>query len=107
MPTYNKLVRDKIPDIIKKSGKIFTSKKLSNDEYIEALYKKLYEEIEELTKANSQSEVVEEAADVLELLYALMKVNGTSIEELENVRAEKKKHRGGFENRVFLQEVSE
>ncbi|MRH41587.1 phosphoribosyl-ATP pyrophosphohydrolase [Aquibacillus halophilus] len=106
MPTYNKLVRDKIPEIIKEDGKSFTSKILSNEEYRDSLYRKLVEEVEELISTDSSSEVVEEAADVIEVIEALIKLNGSTIQEVEQVKADKKDRRGGFDKRIFLQEVS-
>ncbi|GGM42884.1 hypothetical protein GCM10011351_31010 [Paraliobacillus quinghaiensis] len=107
MPTYNKLVRDKIPEIIKNDGKAFTSTILSDEAYRNSLYKKLLEEVEELIAADSSSEAIEEAADLLEVTEALVKLNGSSMQEVEQVRANKKDQRGGFDKRIFLQEVSE
>ncbi|CQR47513.1 hypothetical protein BN1058_01836 [Paraliobacillus sp. PM-2] len=107
MLTYNKLVRDKIPEIIKKDGKSITTTILSDEAYRDSLYKKLLEEVEELIAADSSSEIIEEAADLLEVIEGLVKLNGSSIQEVEQVRANKKDQRGGFDKRIFLQEVSE
>lgn len=105
MPVYNKLVRDRIPEIIENDGKQCTTKILDNERYIVELKKKVHEELQEYEAASSDKEAVEELADILELMHALAKTHGSTIEEVENVRAEKAKKRGGFEEKVFLIEV--
>ena len=98
---YNKLVRDKIPEIIEVSGKTFETEILSDEEYLQMLDKKLDEELAEY----HQEQNIEELADLLEVLYATAKARGYSIEELEQVRNEKKKARGGFEEKILLKSV--
>lgn len=107
MPIYNKLVRDRIPDIIENSGKKFTTRILDDEEYAAELKKKLLEEIEEYQQAKSNEESLEELADVLELMHALAKIHGANIEEVEKIRAEKAEKRGGFEEKIFLIEVED
>lgn len=99
---YNKLVRDKIPEIIKASGKTCETEILSREEYIRMLDKKLDEELAEYHKDNN----IEELADLLEALYAIAKARGFSIEELEHVRIEKQKARGGFDEKILLKSVT-
>ena len=101
--SYNKLVRDKIPEIIKASGKICEIEILSNEEYLQMLDKKLDEELAEY----HQEQNIEELVDLLEVLYATAKARGYSIEGLEQVRIEKQKARGGFEGKILLKEVAE
>ena len=98
---YNKLVRDKIPEIIEASGKTCETEILSDEEYLKMLDKKLDEELAEY----HQEQNIEELADLLEVLYATAKARGYSIEELEQVRNEKKKARGGFEEKILLKSV--
>lgn len=98
---YNKLVRDKIPEIIEASGKSCETKILSDEEYLQMLDKKLDEELTEY----HQEQNIEELADLLEVLYATAKARGYSIEKLENVRVEKQKTRGGFDKKILLQSV--
>ena len=98
---YNKLVRDKIPEIIEASGKTCEMEILSDQEYLQMLDKKLDEELAEY----HQEQNIEELADLLEVLYATAKARGYSIEELENVRVEKQKARGGFDKKLFLKSV--
>ena len=100
---YNKLVRDKIPEIIEESGKSCGIEILSDEEYLQMLDKKLDEELAEY----HQEQNVEELADLLEVLYATAKARGYSIEELEQVRCEKQKACGGFNKRILLKSVEE
>lgn len=92
-----KLVRDKIPDIIKADGKTPIIRVLSEDEYFVELDKKLEEEVAEYKEDNS----IEEMADILEVLFAICESRGHSIDELLNVKQKKKNERGGFQNRFF------
>ena len=100
---YNKLVRDKIPEIIEVSGKTCETEILSADAYLQMLDKKLDEELAEY----HQELNIEELADLLEVLYATAKARGYSIEELEHVRVEKQKARGGFDKKILLISVAE
>ena len=100
---YNKLVRDKIPDIIESSGKTCTTEVLDDEEYIRFLDAKLDEELTEYHKDQN----IEELADLLEVIRAAAIARGYSPEELERVRAEKAAERGGFEKRILLKEVFE
>lgn len=101
--THNKLVRDKIPDIIKFSGKQAVTHVLTDEEYLVELDRKLTEECAEYQADKS----LEEMADVLEVLYSIAVARGYSVEELERVRAEKAEKRGGFADKIFLEEVLE
>ena len=98
---YNKLVRDKIPEIIETSGKMCEIEILSDEEYLQMLDKKLDEELAEY----HQEQNIEELADLLEVLYATAKARGYSIEELEQVRFEKQKVRGRFDKKILLKSV--
>lgn len=107
MPTYNKLVRDKIPKIIESNGKEYSTKVLHDEDYIKYLKKKAYEELNEYCAAETDGEVVEELADLLEVIRALAKQHGSTIEEVEAVRKDKAVKRGGFQEKVFLIEVED
>jgi predicted house-cleaning noncanonical NTP pyrophosphatase (MazG superfamily) len=102
MPTYNKLVRDRIPEIIERTGASFNTTILSENDYIKELKKKCYEELDEYAAADNDKDAVEELADLLELMYALAKVHGVDFYEIEKVRQEKAEKRGGFQERIFL-----
>ncbi len=100
---YNKLVRDKIPEIIEADGKTCEIEILSNDEYIKMIDAKLDEELAEYHKDKN----LEELADLLEVIHAAAIARGYSIEELEDLRAKKAEKRGGFKNKIFLKKVIE
>ena len=100
---YNKLVRDRIPEIIEASGKRCIIETLSDADYLRMLDAKLDEELAEY----HQDQNIEELADLLEVLFAAAKARGYSLERLEQVRAEKAAKRGGFDKRILLKEVYE
>ena len=100
---HNKLVRDKIPEIISYAGKQAVTRVLRDEEYLAELDRKLTEECVEYQADKS----IEEMADVLEVLYAIAEARGYSVEELERVRAAKAEKRGGFADRIFLEKVVE
>lgn len=107
MPVYNKLVRDRIPEIIQKDNKKCTTKILDEESYVIELKKKLEEELEEYQEATSNEEAIEELADILELMHALAGVHESSIGEVEEVRKKKAIERGGFKDRIYLIEVED
>jgi predicted house-cleaning noncanonical NTP pyrophosphatase (MazG superfamily) len=107
MPIYNKLVRDRIPEIIESTGKIFTTRILNSHEYITELKKKSYEELEEYIRTDNHEDGIEELADLLELIYALAETHGASIEKVEEVRKLKADKRGGFKEKIFLIKVED
>jgi predicted house-cleaning noncanonical NTP pyrophosphatase (MazG superfamily) len=99
MTVYNKLVRDKIPEIIKKNGGHADITYIKGDKkYLTALLDKDIEEGKELR----EDPCLEELADKLEVLYAIGEYLNLSPEDIEKARLKKKKERGGFSNRVFL-----
>ena len=98
---YNKLVRDRIPDIIMQSGKRPAYSFLSDEEYLAKLDEKLNEELAEYQESKS----MEELADLLEVIRAVAVARGSSIEEVEAIRQDKAAKRGGFVKRILLSEV--
>ena len=103
MIVYDKLIRDKIPEIIEQSGKKCIIEVMDNDTYIEYLDQKLNEELSEY----QQDKSIEELADLLEVMYAVVVARGYSVAELERIRLEKSEKRGAFEKRLLLKSVSE
>lgn len=103
MPTkaYHKLVRDRIPEIIEADGKICVCETLTDEDYIVLLDQKLHEELAEYQESKS----LEELADLLEVIQAVVKAHGWTLEELDRVRADKAARRGGFEKKILLKEV--
>lgn len=100
---YNKLVRDRIPEIIESSGKTCTTEILSLENYIRMLDVKLDEELAEYHKDQN----IEELADLMEVIHAAAIARGYTLEDLEQIRAEKAAKRGSFEKRILLKEVYE
>ena len=100
---YHKLVRDRIPEIIAESGKSCTTEILTDAEYLKMIDSKLDEELAEY----HTDQTVEELADLIEVIYAAAKARGYTLEQLENVRAEKAAKRGAFEKKILLKEVIE
>ena len=103
MKIYNKLVRDRIPEIIKKDNCIANIKILNEKDYKKELDKKLLEEVNEYLKDDNINEI----ADILEVIYAILKLKNIPKEEIEQIRIDKLKKRGAFEKRIFLENVEE
>ncbi|MFH7834733.1 phosphoribosyl-ATP pyrophosphohydrolase [Bacillus luti] len=103
----NKLIRNKIPQIIKSNGKTPTTRILSEEEYIKEICKKTQEELTEYLEADTKEHKLEELSDLLELINALAEHEGTTLEEINNIRKKKAEERGGFSDRVFLIEVTD
>ena len=101
-PIYNKLVRDKIPEIIEKNGEKPIICILDDEEYKRELDKKILEEINEYLATDD----VEELADVLEVMYAILEYKKVSTSDLEKIRENKKEKRGGFSEKIFLVETN-
>ena len=100
---YNKLVRDRIPAIIRADGKACETEVLDDDAFLAALDKKMTEELREYEESHS----AEELADLLEVIYAAADVLGYGREQLEALRIRKAEKRGGFRQKIFLKTVRE
>lgn len=102
---FNKLVRDKIPEKIEKNNEIAITEVLDEQQYMEALKDKLFEEMLEVTNARSKKEVLEECADLLEVVESITTLAGYSKEDLEEAKRKKREKNGGFENRILLKKT--
>lgn len=100
---YNKLVRDKIPEIIEESGRKQKSRILDEKEYLEALLDKVIEEIGEYRETEDE----EELADVFEVLECIVKLKDYEPMHLDYLRMKKREARGSFNDRILLEEVEE
>ena len=98
---YNKLVRDRMPEIIETSGNTCVTEILSDEDYLKMLDAKLDEELAEYHADQN----IEELADLMEIIRACAVARGYTLEELERVRAEKATKRGRFEKKILLKEV--
>ena len=99
MKVYNKLVRDKIPEIINDDNRKAVTRILDDEEYLKELNIKLQEEVKEYLEDNN----VEELADIVEVIYAILDAKNISIEDFEKIRKAKVEKRGAFKNRIFLE----
>ena len=99
--TFEKLVRDRIPEIIESKGEKVVTRILDDPEYRLRLLEKLIEEAKELFNDPSKEEV----ADVLEVLESICEIFGYKPEEIQKVKKEKQQKRGGFKNKIFLEKT--
>ena len=95
---YNKLIRDKIPQLIESKGGKAEIRILSDEEYPVYLEAKLDEEVGEYHR----DKTIEELADILEVVYALAASQGISVEELSEIYRHKHAARGGFGKKLLL-----
>ncbi len=100
---YNKLVRDKIPKIIKSKGIIPITHVASDEEYQQKLRAKFQEEVDEFLEDSNE----EELADILEVIYALCDLYNFDKNKLEQLRKDKVEKRGGFKDKIILDETKE
>lgn len=101
--TYDKLVRDRIPEIIEGTGQRCEIRVLSDDDCIRKLDEKLNEELAEY----QESKAIEELADLLEVIEATAKMRGCSWEALLDIKEQKRQKRGGFDQKILLLEVTD
>jgi len=98
---YNKLIRDRIPEIIAENGQTARVRVLTDEEYLAKLDEKLGEELAEYLADGN----VEELADLLEVIYAAAHARGTTAEQLDAIRRKKAEERGAFAEKLLLEEV--
>jgi predicted house-cleaning noncanonical NTP pyrophosphatase (MazG superfamily) len=99
---YNKLIRDKILEIIKKNGETPFWKILNKKEFLKELKKKILEEAEEVIKAKTKKEMINEIIDIQELLDTLILELKFKKSEIKKEQRMKREKRGGFKKRLFL-----
>lgn len=100
-----KLVRDKIPDIIRASGRTPRVTTLAAGAYLAALHDKLREEVDELIAVTTTESLIEEAADVLEVLQAIAAEHGVTLADVVDAGDRKRAEAGGFGKRLYLDGV--
>ena len=103
MKIYNKLVRDKIPEIINKNNAVCKVKILNNEEFLKGLNQKLQEELNEYLESGD----IEELADLEEVIRAILDAKNTTYKEFEEIRQTKVIKRGAFKNKIFLESIEE
>ena len=102
MKQYHKLVRDKIPEIIEKQGNQCTIEILDEAAYLARVDAKLDEELAEY----HAEPCLEELADLLEVIRAVITARGFTYEEVESIRKSKAEKRGGFAQKIWLRETN-
>lgn len=100
---YDKLVRDKIPQVLDAKGIKSVTHRVEGDEYFARLVAKLREEVEEFAKDTKEEEI----ADIMEVLNAVILAKGFSKEKIEEIRKKKLGERGGFSEKIILEQTEE
>lgn len=107
MISYNKLIRDNIPEIIQNDNKTCVVEILSENDFIVELKKKLIEESSELSSAQNRDDLINELADIHEVMDAIKAIYEISTDDVNRRQQEKAETNGRFEKRLFLVSVDE
>ena len=105
--TYNKLIRDRIGEIIQADGKKPKISILDDNDYLIELKKKVVEEAKELQSAAIKSDILGELSDLQELIDVILQTNNISKQELEQSQSDKRQKRGSFDKKLFLEYVED
>ena len=97
----DKLIRDKLPAIMEAQGLTVFARRLDDAEFLQRLKDKLVEESLEARTAAARAELIDELADVREVMRALAEASGVSEDEIETRRQAKRDERGGFDARIY------
>lgn len=97
----DKLIRDRLPEIMRKSSIGVFERVMEKDEYAKRLKEKLLEEATEVIYARGEKEICEELADLLEVMTALAQLNGIKWEDILNAATVKREEKGGFDKRIY------
>lgn len=103
---FNKLVRDNIPNIIENNGEKAITRILSDKEYRVELYKKLLEESQEVINSQDTEDILEELADVLEVLKSIAELENRNLDDIIEIANQKRLKRGGFSKKIFLEKTN-
>lgn len=97
----DKLIRDKLPQIMRASGIQVFERAMEKDEYLKRLKDKLLEEAKEVIASGSEKEMREELADLLEVMLSLAKAYGMEFADIQQAAEQKRADKGGFDNRIY------
>jgi len=97
----DKLIRDKLPQIMRTSGIQVFERAMEKDEYLKRLKDKLLEEAKEVIASGSEKEMREELADLLEVMLSLAKAYGMELADIQQAAEQKRADKGGFDNRIY------
>lgn len=101
---YNKLVRDRIPEIIAKKGDKAITHIADEHEFWKALKEKLFEELREFEAAEGEADMIEELADIFEVIDAICDFKKFDQEVVRGIQKKKAEEKGGFRKRIILDE---
>jgi predicted house-cleaning noncanonical NTP pyrophosphatase (MazG superfamily) len=104
---YNKLVRDRVPEILISKGHVPLMRVLAQPEYVHYLKQKILEEASEVVQATSRDAFLTELTDLLEVIESLTIASGITLDQLKEQQKSRRLARGGFEKRIFLEKVDE
>jgi predicted house-cleaning noncanonical NTP pyrophosphatase (MazG superfamily) len=107
MKVYNKLIRDRIPEIIKKDGNTADIIILSEESFNQAIKQKLIEEATEVANAQTRDEILGELADLQEVMDTIKEMYKINTLEVNTIQAVKALQRGKFDKKLFLKSVDE
>lgn len=100
-----KLIRDRVPIILREKGIVVHARAMEQEEFIQKLKDKLLEEAEEVRQSQTPEELLEELADLLEVIQTLSSATGLTMYEMERKRIEKRQVKGGFDEKVYNHRV--
>ena len=104
---YDKIIRDKVPEIIKANGSKRDTKVVNGYEAIGYLIEKIHEETDELSEArNVEGKAIEELGDILECIYSIASKMSVPMERIDFVRNNKALDRGRFDKNIILLEAT-
>lgn len=101
MTFIEKLIRDRLPDIMRAKGIVVDERILDQEEFVLRLKDKLLEEADEVHECQNVEDLIEELADVLEVIQSIAKATGLSMQQIEHKRLEKLQERGGFDGKIY------
>lgn len=108
MKLHNKLIRDKILEIIEEDGVKYKSRILEDDEFKKELLRKMVEEAQEVLSAgNDTKELTKEIADVWEVMESIIKAFELDHSEIRSVKLARRNTRGGFDKKIYLESTDE
>ena len=99
---YHKLIRDKVPEKIRRRGGDLEVYRLTNTEFEEELLKKVSEEADAVSRVTKRSDLLDELADLETVLAALKKFKKISPKELRTIGKDNMRRKGGFKKRLYL-----
>lgn len=100
--SITKLVRDKIPELMQREGRVGVVTHITGASLDLQLRQKLIEEAHEVVNASDREDLIEELADVMEVLDVLAKLHAIDPDSIEARRVQKKEKRGGFEKGILF-----